>query len=257
MMEIPGGVRLGGESKWWSIIRLLRLSRFVYNDHHPVSTTGEGLLGGTRALLENHSAPQEGETGNHPSCVQQGWDLVDFNWGGHRAVGRSTMVTETELEDDVVSSPTSLTTEKFDNSMSLSVAVTYGFGSAPYFSVMPCLLHAHTWTKFSVHIYHEQTHKKHSWTHTVTPTGRQLFWSVAAFFPNSCLIYLVLELLHHSLHINSVSSSCLENGKLWKSFRYVIPGDTFISVSSMLISCTVLLCQCLYPTVISEQHPNW
>ena len=53
-------------------------------------------------------------------------------------------MTETELEDDVVSSPTSLTTEKFDNSMSLSVAVTYGFGSAPYFSVMPCLLHAHT-----------------------------------------------------------------------------------------------------------------
>ena len=40
---------------------------------------GEGLSGGAKALLENRPAPQEGETGNHPSCVQQGWDLFDLN----------------------------------------------------------------------------------------------------------------------------------------------------------------------------------
>ena len=31
---------------------------------------GEGLWVGTKVFLEDHAAPQEGETGNLPSCVQ-------------------------------------------------------------------------------------------------------------------------------------------------------------------------------------------
>ena len=46
------------------------------------------------------------------------------------------------------------------------------------------------------------------------------FSQIHAYFEN----YLVLELTHHSLHTRSVSSSCLEDEKLWKSFGYVIPG---------------------------------
>ena len=90
---------------------------------------------------------------------------------------------------------------------------------------MPCLLLAHTRTKVGVHIHHEQTHKKPIWTHTLSPTGSQPYWCVVAFLTNSCHFenYLVLELKHHSLHIHSVSSSCLEEQKLWKSFSYVIP----------------------------------
>ena len=46
------------------------------------------------------------------------------------------------------------------------------------------------------------------------------FSQIHAYFEN----YLVLELKHHSLHTHSVSSSCLEDEKLLKSFGYVIPG---------------------------------
>ena len=38
-------------------------------------------------------------------------------------------------------------------------------------NVMPRLLLADTGTKFGVHICHNQTLKKPSWTHTVSPTG--------------------------------------------------------------------------------------
>ena len=34
---------------------------------------------GDVAASPSLSAPQEGETGNNPSCVQQGWDSVDPN----------------------------------------------------------------------------------------------------------------------------------------------------------------------------------
>ena len=32
-----------------------------------------------QVFLEDHPAPQEGVTGNHPSCVQLGWDSVELN----------------------------------------------------------------------------------------------------------------------------------------------------------------------------------
>ena len=38
-----------------------------------------GNDGDTWKGLIERLAPQEGEEGNHPSCVQQGWDLVDLN----------------------------------------------------------------------------------------------------------------------------------------------------------------------------------
>lgn len=41
--------------------------------------------------------------------------------------------------------------------------------------VKPRLRHAHTGMKFGVHIYHEQPHKKPSWTDTNPPTGSQPF----------------------------------------------------------------------------------
>ena len=43
------------------------------------------------------------------------------------------------------------------------------------------------------------------------------FSQIHAYFEN----YLVLELKHHSLQTHSVSSSCMEDEKLWKSFSYV------------------------------------
>lgn len=40
---------------------------------------GEGLLVDTKVLLENSPPLQEGEIGNHPIRVQQGWDTVDLH----------------------------------------------------------------------------------------------------------------------------------------------------------------------------------
>ncbi len=37
---------------------------------------GEGLSVSTKVFLENSPAPQEGEMGDHPSHVWQGWDTV-------------------------------------------------------------------------------------------------------------------------------------------------------------------------------------
>ena len=45
--------------------------------------------------------------------------------------------------------------------------------------VVTRFLLAHTRTKFGTHIHHDQTL---IWTHTLSPTGSQLFWCVKAFF---------------------------------------------------------------------------
>ena len=79
-----------------------------------------------------------------------------------------------------------------------------------YHNVMPHLLLAHMrHTEFGVHICHEQMDKKPSWTHTVSPTGSHPLWWEPPFYP-SFENYLLLEIKQHSLHTNSVSSTCLE-----------------------------------------------
>ncbi len=40
---------------------------------------GEGLLVLTKVFPENYPTPQEGEMGDHPRCVQQGWDTIDLD----------------------------------------------------------------------------------------------------------------------------------------------------------------------------------
>ena len=55
--------------------------------------------------------------------------------------------------------------------------------------VMPRLLLVHRRTKIGTHVHHDQTYKKPIWTHTLSPTGSQPFWCVAAFLTNSSLLW--------------------------------------------------------------------
>ena len=81
------GASRGGnpQTPWWTlVVREAVQLKESFRDMLSRRTTeavlvwrghGEGLSGGSKALLDNRTPPQEGETGNHPSCVQQGWDF--------------------------------------------------------------------------------------------------------------------------------------------------------------------------------------
>ena len=74
-------------------------------------------------------------------------------------------------------------------------------------NVLPCLPHAHRQTKFSTQIPHDQMHKKvwgvlycHSNRKSAILMCGNIFSQIHAYFEN----YVVLELKHHSLQINSI-----------------------------------------------------
>ena len=109
-------------------------------------------------------------------------------------------------------------------------------------NVMPRLLLADTGTKFGMHICHEQTHKKPSWTHTVSPTGSRPLWCEMPFYA-SFENYLVLEIKHHSLVWLPVSSGWgydddtvlmhryIQGDSLYIPERFGVEGELYVEVT--------------------------
>ena len=108
--------------------------------------------------------------------------------------------------------------EKFDNFMSLGVGLTCRLCSTPY--VLARLPRVHKCTKFVTQTHHAQSLQQEV---SHIDVWRQI-WQIHAYFEN----YLVLELKHHSLHINSIIIFMPWRTKVMEIFqlRHTLVGGT-------------------------------
>ena len=111
----------------------------------------------------------------------------------------------------------------FYNSSLLGVWVWSRDSIAPP-TVNPHIMHTHKFKKFGT-MSHDQMHKNIGGT---KPSIRKLAILIfAAIFSHFHAWYfnkLLLQILHHTFHIQSVSSSGLEDYKLSRAFASIRPG---------------------------------